>query len=56
MSYKYLRVIKKIIPKSIVSILRNYKKGKDNIEISKLDWFINNMGKNAYMRGILKKI
>ena len=56
MSYKYLRVIKKILPKSIVSILRNYKKGKENIEISKLDWFINNMGKNAYMRGILKKI
>ena len=55
-SYKYSRVIKKILPKSIVSILRNYKRGKESREISKLDWFINNSGKNAYMRGILKKI
>tara|TARA_Y100001958_G_C21211949_1_gene537592 strand:+ start:107 stop:1060 length:954 start_codon:yes stop_codon:yes gene_type:complete len=55
-SYKYSRVIKKILPTSIVSILRNYKRGKEGREISKLDWFINNTGKNAYMRGILKKI
>lgn len=55
-SYKYSRVIKKILPKSIVSILRNYKQGRESREINKLDWFINNTGKNAYMRGILKKL
>ena len=55
-SFKYSRVIKKILPKSIVSILRNYKQGRESREINKLDWFINNTGKNAYMRGILKKL
>ena len=55
-SGKYLRLIKKILPNSILSTLRNYKLGKDSGKLSKLDWFINNTGENAYMRGILKKI
>lgn len=55
-SGKYLRLIKKILPNSILSTLRNYKLGKDSGKLSKLDWFINNTGENVYMRGILKKI
>ena len=46
---------KRILPKSLIQLRRDFIKIKRNKEDSKMDWFASNTGENCYMRGILKK-
>ncbi len=53
---KLKKILKKIIPKKMISYRQDFLKLKTLRSENKLNWFVNNTGDNCYIRGILKKI
>ena len=49
------KLIKKYIPKKVISIRQDYLQLKKIRNKDRLDWFVNNTGDNCYIRGLLKK-
>ena len=53
---KLKKILKKIIPKKMISYRQDFLKLKTLRSENKLNWFVNNTGDNCYIRGILRKI
>ena len=49
------KILKKFIPKKIVSFRQDFQAIKNIRSEKKMNWFVNNTGDNCYIRGILKK-
>lgn len=55
-SLNYLKkILKKFIPKKIVSFRQDFQAIKNIRSEKKMNWFVNNTGDNCYIRGIFKK-
>ena len=52
---KLKKILKKIIPKKLISMRQDFLHLKNFRSDTKLNWFINNTGDNCYIRGVLKK-
>ena len=52
--FKIKKYLKKIIPKYLISLIRDLKKNKKESE-DIINWFSNNTGNNCYIRGILER-
>jgi len=48
-------LFKKIIPKKLIYLRREYMQTQKNKDDTKMGWFVNNTGENCYIRGILQK-
>lgn len=53
--FKLKNLLKKIIPKKLIYLRREYMEAKKNKDDVKMGWFVNNTGENCYIRGILQK-
>jgi hypothetical protein len=56
--YLYLNfknILRKITPKYLIRLRQEYLRIKKNKSEDKINWFINNVGDNCYIRGILAK-
>lgn len=53
--FKIKKILKKFIPKKIISFRQDFNMIKTIRNNNKLNWFVNNVGNNCYIRGILKK-
>tara|TARA_Y100000741_G_scaffold295949_1_gene236613 strand:+ start:45 stop:872 length:828 start_codon:yes stop_codon:yes gene_type:complete len=53
---KLKKILKKILPKKLISFRQDFLQIKNIRNDIRLNWFVNNTGDNCYIRGILKKI
>jgi len=49
------KIIKKFIPKKLISLRQDFNQIKQIRSITRMNWFVNNTGDNCYIRAVLKK-